>query len=226
MTGLPAVQDRTPLDRRPKHDVVPGRPAALDVEHRAAAGIDTVAHHDDVSRVHEVGRMLDGAEWMRAVARGGVVADVRVHVERSRLRWRRGPPARNQSDDEAEQECDGLHRSTSGRVVRSTYCRYSCGKARRAAPLSRRTSKALRQPRNAANSPIRAAGVQALGMNRPRIQHSPTDSGRSTGSDVKRYARPAAAAERTTSGELSPPGTEAVRHGAPSSWAGLSRLTG
>jgi len=69
------------LDGGAEHDVVARGAAALDVQDGAAAGVHAVPHHHHIARVHEVGGVLNRLERMRAVPRGGVVAEVGVHVE-------------------------------------------------------------------------------------------------------------------------------------------------
>jgi len=74
---------------------------------------------------------------------------------------------------------------------------------------------ALVHPRNCASSRIRSGVVPTLGLKRPSTRHPLSDRGDNHGSDVKRYRIPAAAADSSTWREMSPPGTDAVRHGAP-----------
>ena len=98
-----------------EHDVVAGCATALDVKDAAAAGVDTVPHHDHIPRVHAVGGVLDRLERMGAVPGGGVVAGGPIHVVVAGARWGwcHGLPARPEAHDDAKHEGAAVHGSSS-----------------------------------------------------------------------------------------------------------------
>src|SRR5439155_9614741 len=88
---------------------------ARHVEDRLAAGIDAVPHDHDISRVHEIGGVLDGLQRMGTVPGGGIVAGGRIHVVVAGARWGwcHGLPARVEAHDDAKHEGAAVHGSSS-----------------------------------------------------------------------------------------------------------------
>src|SRR5207248_2979174 len=68
-----AVDDGSPLGLGREHDQARGGTAAPDGEHGAPARVPAVPHDHPVSRVDDVGRVLNGAERVGAIARIRVV---------------------------------------------------------------------------------------------------------------------------------------------------------